>query len=162
MQTKKDWKYYLGIILFCLSFVPYIIVFCIMPFLGLSAASYLAVSSVLLVSAEGMFVLSVMLLGKTIVDTIKAGIKKIFKSAFSQQKPISYKRYLLGIIMFFASLIYPTVVTEMILIFDKIRQVGELNMILILFSGDVIFIASFFVLGSDFITKLKSAFKYHQ
>jgi hypothetical protein len=133
-----------------------------MPFLGLSAASYLAISSILLASAEGMFVLSVMLLGRAIIDAIKAGIKKIFKSAFSRQKPISYKRYLLGIIMFFASLIYPTFVTEMILIFDKIKQVGELNMIFILFSGDVIFIASFFVLGTDFITKLKSAFKYQQ
>ncbi|QIW11066.1 transporter suffix domain-containing protein [Francisella sp. LA112445] len=161
-MTKKDWKYYLGIVFFCLSFVPYIIVFCIMPFLGLSAASYLAISSILLASAEGMFVLSVMLLGRAIIDAIKAGIKKIFKSAFSGQKPISYKRYLLGIIMFFASLIYPTLVTEMILIFDKIKQVGELNMIFILFSGDVIFIASFFVLGTDFVTKLKSAFKYQQ
>ncbi|ASG69059.1 cytochrome C biogenesis protein cycl [Francisella halioticida] len=159
---KKDWKYYLGLMLFCLSFAPYIIVFCIMPFLDLSTASYLAVSSILLVSAEGVFVLSVMLLGKTIVDAIKAGIKKIFKSAFSQQKSISYQRYLLGMIMFFASLIYPTVITEMILIFNKIKEVGELNMVFILFSGDVIFIASFFVLGSDFITKLKSAFKHQQ
>ncbi|API86037.1 transporter suffix domain-containing protein [Francisella uliginis] len=159
-MKKKDWKYCLGLMLFCLSFVPYIIVFCIMPFLGLSTASYLAISSILLASAEGMFVISVMLLGRTIVDAMKAGVKRVFKSAFSQQKPISYKRYLLGIIMFFASLIYPTVITEMVLIFDKVKQVGELNMILILFSGDLIFIASFFVLGTDFITKLKSAFKY--
>lgn len=131
-----------------------------MPFLGLSTASYLAISSILLASAKGMFVISVMLLGRTIVDAMKAGVKRVFKSAFSQQKPIGYKRYLLGIIMFFASLIYPTVITEMILIFDKVKQVGELNMILILFSGDLIFIASFFVLGTDFITKLKSTFKY--
>ena len=129
-----------------------------MPFLGLSTASYLAISSILLASAEGMFVISVMLLGRTIVDAMKAGVKRVFKSAFSQQKPISYKRYLLGIIMFFASLIYPTVITEMILIFDKVKQVGELNMILILFSGYLIFIASFFVLGADFYNKVKVGF----
>jgi hypothetical protein len=64
--------------------------------------------------------------------------------------------------MFFASLIYPTVITEMILIFNKVKQVGELNMMFILFSGDIMFIASFFVLGNDFITKLKSAFRYQQ
>jgi hypothetical protein len=140
----KDWKYYLGILLFILSFVPYVIVFCIMPFLSLSAAQYLAASSILLISAEGIFVLSVMLLGKTIIDAIKAAIKTIFKSAFTQHKPISYSRYIIGLVMFFASLIYPTLVIE-----------------LILFSGDVIFITSFFVLGGEFIAKLKLAFKYH-
>ncbi|MDE5030015.1 cytochrome C biogenesis protein cycl, partial [Francisella tularensis subsp. holarctica] len=31
---EKDWKYYLCILLFILSFVPYILVFVIMPFLG--------------------------------------------------------------------------------------------------------------------------------
>lgn len=157
---KKDWKYYFGLSLFVLSFVPYIVVFCILPFVGLSTTSYLAASSVLLISAEGMFVLSVMFLGKTIIDTIKSGIKTIFKSAFSQQKPISYKRYLLGLIMFFTSLVYPTVAMEMILLFEKVHQIGQFNMMLILFSGDIIFILSFFVLGSDFISKLKLAFKY--
>ncbi|AIT09787.1 cytochrome C biogenesis protein cycl [Candidatus Francisella endociliophora] len=157
---KKDWKHYFGLTLFILSFIPYIVVFCVLPFLGLSTSSYLAASSILLIGAESLFVLSVMFLGKAIVDTIKAGIKKFFKSAFSQPKPISYKRYVLGMIMFFTSLIYPTLLTELILFFDKIQQVGQLNMILILFSGDVMFIASFFVLGSDFITKLKLAFKY--
>lgn len=157
----KDWKYYLGILLFILSFVPYVIVFCIMPFLSLSAAQYLAASSILLISAEGIFVLSVMLLGKTIIDAIKAAIKTIFKSAFTQHKPISYSRYIIGLVMFFASLIYPTLVIELILFFDKAAEVGKFNMMLILFSGDVIFITSFFVLGGEFIAKLKLAFKYH-
>ncbi|MBK2080723.1 cytochrome C biogenesis protein cycl, partial [Francisella orientalis] len=31
----------------------------------------------------------------------------------------------------------------------------------ILFSGDIIFMASFFVLGGDFISKLKSVFRYN-
>ncbi|MEY8702116.1 transporter suffix domain-containing protein [Francisella philomiragia] len=157
---KKDWKYYLGLLLFILSFVPYIVVFCIMPFLGLSTSSYLAISSILLVSAEGIFLISVMLLGKVIIDTIKSAIKTIFKSAFTTQKPISRTRHSIGLVMFFASLVYPTLLLEMILIFDKINQVGQLNMMLVLFSGDIIFVASFFVLGGDFINKLKSVFRY--
>ncbi|KFJ42610.1 transporter suffix domain-containing protein [Francisella philomiragia] len=156
----KDWKYYLGLLLFILSFVPYIVVFCIMPFLGLSTSSYLAISSILLVSAEGIFLISVMLLGKVIIDTIKSAIKTIFKSAFTTQKPISRKRHSIGLVMFFASLVYPTLLLEMILIFDKISQVGQLNMMFVLFSGDIIFVASFFVLGGDFINKLKSVFRY--
>ncbi|MDE4988649.1 cytochrome C biogenesis protein cycl, partial [Francisella tularensis subsp. holarctica] len=75
-------------------------------------------------------------------------------------KHISYTRNSIGLIMFFASLVYPTLVLEMILIFDKINQVGQLYMMLILFSGDIICIAIFFVLGGDFIIKLKSLFKY--
>lgn len=156
----KDIKYYLGLSLFIISFIPYIVVFAILPFVGLSTATYLAVSSILLISAEVMFVISVMLLGKTIITAIKSAIKQVFKNAFSQQKPISYKRYMIGIVMFFSSLVYPTVSMELILLFDKVVQVGEINMVLILFSGDVIFIGSFFVLGSDFITRLKLAFKY--
>ncbi|AXA34477.1 transporter suffix domain-containing protein [Francisella adeliensis] len=158
----KNLKYYLGISLFVISFVPYIIVFAILPFVSLATATYLAVSSILLISAEVIFVISVMLLGKTIVTAIKDTIKKVFKNAFSQQKPISYKRYIIGMIMFFSSLVYPTISMELILLFDKARQVGEVNMMLILFSGDIIFIGSFFVLGSDFITKLKLAFKYDE
>jgi hypothetical protein len=53
-----------------------------MPFLGLSTASYLAISSILLASAEGMFVLSVMLLGRAIIDAIKAGIKRYLNLLF--------------------------------------------------------------------------------
>ncbi|APC90932.1 MULTISPECIES: transporter suffix domain-containing protein [Francisella] len=158
---KKDWKYYLGILFFILSFVPYIVVFAVMPFLGLSTSSYLAASSILLISAEGMFVVSVMLLGRAIMDTIKSAIKKVFKSAFTSQKPISQTRHVIGLGMFFTSLIYPTLITEMILLFDKVQQVGQLTMMLILFSGDVIFVASFFVLGGEFISKLRAAFKYH-
>lgn len=155
---KKDWKYYLGILLFILSFVPYIVVFAIMPFMGLSTSSYLAASSILLISAEGIFVVSLMLLGRAIIDAIKAVIKKVFKSAFASQTPISRTRHIIGLVMFFTSLIYPTLITE----FDKVQQVGQLNIIVILFSGDVIFIASFFVLGGEFISKLKVAFKYHK
>lgn len=64
--------------------------------------------------------------------------------------------------MFFASLIYSTLITKMILLFDKVQQVGQLNIIVILFIGNIIFVASFFVLGSEFISKLKAAFKYHK
>ena len=133
-----------------------------MPFMGLSTSSYLAASSILLISAEGIFVVSVMLLGRAIIDAIKAVIKKVFKSAFASQTPISRTRHVIGLVMFFASLIYSTLITKMILLFDKVQQVGQLNIIVILFSGDIIFIASFFVLGSEFISKLKAAFKYHK
>ncbi|MBD1307836.1 cytochrome C biogenesis protein cycl, partial [Francisella tularensis subsp. holarctica] len=83
-------------------------VFVIMPFLGLSTSSYLAASSILLISAEAIFLVSVMLLGRAImllgraiIDAIKAAIKKVFKSAFINQKPISYTRHSIGLIMFF-------------------------------------------------------------
>ncbi len=161
MQEQKNWEYYLGLSLFVLSFLPYILVFCVMPFMGLVTATYLAVSSILLISAEVIFVISVMLLGKTIITSIKSAIAKLFKKSFSAEKPISCKRYALGLIMFFSSLVYPTIMIELILLFNKVKQVGDINMMLILFSGDAIFIGSFFVLGGDFISRLKLAFKYN-
>ncbi|MDE5000934.1 cytochrome C biogenesis protein cycl, partial [Francisella tularensis subsp. holarctica] len=77
--------------------------FLIMPFLGLSTSIYLADSSILLISAEAIFIVSVMLLVRAIIDAIKAAIKKVFKSSFINQKPISYTRHRIGLIMFFAS-----------------------------------------------------------
>ncbi|AFJ42742.1 hypothetical protein [Francisella orientalis] len=65
-----------------------------------------------------------MLLGKVIIDTIKSVIKTIFKSAFTTQKLIGRTRHRIGLVMFFASLVYLTLLLEMILIFDKINQVG--------------------------------------
>ena len=96
-----------------------------------------------------------MLLGRVIIYAIKAVIKKS-KSTFASQTPISWTRHVIDLVMFFASLIYSTLITKMILLFDKVQQVGQLNIIVILFSGDIIFVASFFVLGSKFISKLKS------
>ncbi|MDE4963743.1 cytochrome C biogenesis protein cycl, partial [Francisella tularensis subsp. holarctica] len=78
-----------------------------------------AASSILLISAEALFLVSVMLLCRAIIDDIKAAIKKVFKSAFINQIPISYTRHSIGLILFFARLVYPTLLLEMILIFDK-------------------------------------------
>lgn len=159
-EVKKDWKYYLGIVLFSISWFPYIFVFGILPFLRLSTAMALSVASVALVSAEVMFALSVVLLGKTIIDAIKKAVRSIFGNLFSFGKPAGRKRYTLGIIMLITSLIYPTLVTEIILLFDLLPMVGKVNLILILFSGDVLFVASFFILGSNFFQKIKSIFEW--
>lgn len=41
--------------------------------------------------------MSVMLLDRVIIDAIKAVIKKVFKSTFASQTPISRTRYVIGL-----------------------------------------------------------------
>ncbi len=159
---KKTWKFYLGITLFTYSFMPYIFVFMIMPFLHFSTAQALSISSVVLISAETAFVISITLLGKDFLNMIKAKFKSIFgrKESSSPSKPISKLRYRIGIILFIFTLSIPTILTEVILYYDYVTVIGLNNLLYIFLSFDVLFISSLFILGSEFINKLRGLFTY--
>ncbi len=159
---KKTWKFYLGIGLIIYSFVPYIFVFMIMPFLSFSTAEALSISSVILISAEVAFVSAVALLGKDFVNMIKAK----FKSKFSRKgdkasfKPISKLRFRIGIILFILTLSIPSILTEVVLYYNYVDVIGLSNLLYIFLSFDVIFILSLFILGGEFIDKLRGLFTY--
>jgi len=75
---KKTWKFYLGIALFTYSWIPYIFVFLIMPFLSFTTTEALSISSVILVTAEVAFAISIALLGKDFINMLKAKFKSKF------------------------------------------------------------------------------------
>jgi len=159
---KKGWKFYLGIVLFTYSWLPYIFVFTIMPFLGFSTVEALSLSSGLLISAEVAFAISIALLGKEFMHLIKSKIKRLFftKSGEYKSKPIGKTRYRLGMIIFLISLIVPTLLLEVIFYYNWEEAIGYQNFIYILVAFDVLFICSLFLLGFEFIDKVRKLFTY--
>lgn len=159
---KKNWKYYFGIGLIIYSFLPYIFVFMIMPFLSFTTAEALSISSVILVTAEVAFVSAVALLGKDFINMIKAKFKSKFARKGDEKifKPISKTRFRIGIILFILTLSLPTVLTEVALYYNYVETIGLNNLLYILLSFDIIFIISLFILGGEFIDKLRGLFTY--
>ena len=159
---KKNWKFYLGIVLFSYSWLPYIFVFIIEPFLGFSTTALLSISSILLISSEVAFAISIVLLGKDFVKMIKSKIKGWFsrKEEHPISKPISRLRFRIGIILFVISLSIPSVFAEIVFYFNFIDIFGMNNILYALFSFDIIFISSLFILGGEFIDKLRDLFTY--
>ena len=159
---KKNWKFYLGIVLFTYSWIPYIFVFLIEPFLDFSTTEALSLSSVLLISAEVAFAISVVLLGKEFINIIKTKLKKrFFKDAGDPGfKPISKLRYRIGIWLFLISLAIPSFLMEVLLYFDYVHVIGYTNCLYILLAFDAIFISSIFILSGEFLDKLRALFTY--
>ncbi len=159
---KRNWKFYLGIALFTYSWIPYAFVFIIMPFLHFTTTEALSISSITLITAEGAFAISVVLLGKDFINLIKVKFKRIFSKNGGQDthKSISRLRYRIGIILFILTLSIPSILTEIVLYFDYVDIIGLNNLLYIFLSIDAIFIASLFILGGEFIDKLRSLFTY--
>ncbi|MBE0649154.1 MAG: transporter suffix domain-containing protein [Bacteroidales bacterium] len=159
---KKNWKFYLGIVLFTYSWIPYIFVFLIEPFLSFSTTVALSLSSALLISAEVAFAISVVLLGKEFIKLIKTKLRtKFFREKGDPgYKPISRLRYRIGIIIFLISMAVPTLLMEVLLYFDFVHLIGDTNSLYILLAFDVLFISSIFILGGEFLDKLRGLFTY--
>lgn len=159
---KKTWKFYLGIALFTYSWIPYIFVFMIMPFLDFTTTEALSISSITLISAESAFAISIVLLGKDFMNMIKAKFKGLFskKGSSTSSKPISKLRYRIGIILFLLTIAIPSILTEIVLYYDYVDVIGLNNLLYIFLSFDVIFISSLFILGGEFIDKLRELFTY--
>ncbi len=159
---KKNWKFYLGIALFSYSWLPYIFVFIIMPFLHFTTTEALSISSITLISAEATFAISIVLLGKGFLNMIKSKLKGIFSKDAGKRsfKPISKLRYRIGIILFLITLSIPSILAEVVLYFDYVDVIGLNILLYILLSFDILFISSLFILGGEFIDKLRKLFTY--
>ncbi len=159
---KKNWKFYLGISLFTYSWLPYIFVFTIMPFLGLSTVEALSLSSALLISAEVAFAISIALLGKEFMQMVKGKIKRIFftKSGEYKSKPVGKIRFRIGIIILLVSLIVPTLLLEVVFYYNWEEAIGLQYFLYILVAFDVLFVCSLFILGFEFIDKARKLFTY--
>ncbi len=132
-----------------------------MPFLHFNTTEALSISSITLISAESAFAISVILLGKDFINMIKTKFKTIFsKKGGHTFKPISKLRYRIGIILFILTLSIPSILTEVVLYYDYVDIIGLNNLLYMFLSFDVIFISSLFILGGEFIDKLRGLFTY--
>ena len=160
---KKGLKFYLGIALFVYSFIPSVLSW-ILVFSGISFGELFTFIVVFVVSGQIAFIISIVLLGKTVIQIIKSKFYDYFKlNCFNRDSYyISYRRHLCGIILLIISFI-PYLITEVSLLFGyPVEYLESSFLFYILLGGDITFIVSLFVLGSGFWERLKNLFKWHQ
>ena len=158
---KKNWKYYLGIILFIYSFIPYIATGIIF-FFKVPIGQLIALIGGFLTSAEIAFAISIVLLGKPFIQLMKAKFKNYFKhhKAPHTAKPISKLRHYIGIILLLLSFI-PDLLVITLLFFGWLDPAtGSMLILIIMLSGTTLFIAGLFVMGSGFWDRLQKLFQW--
>jgi hypothetical protein len=159
---KKDKKYYLGITLFGYSVIPYIFTFLVLPFLPVSNVKAVSIATGLLISSEVSFFLSVALLGKPFIQLLKSKIKgSIFrKKGDAPLKPVGKFRHRAGITLLLIASIVPYSFTEIALMMGFVEKYGHATLAGVLIIGDMLFIASFFVLGGEFWARVNQLFQW--
>jgi len=163
MSTEKRcWKFYLGVALFVYSFIPSS---CsgLLFLLNVPMKAHLTEITIFIASGQIAFLISITLLGKTIIQAFKAKFYDLFKLKFFKLDSyyISYTRHLSGIILLIISFI-PYIIAELLLVLGYPIKYGDNYLVFyILISGDILFIISLFSLGSGFWERLKDLFKWH-
>lgn len=155
----KDWKVRLGLVLFVLSFVP-ILALSLLPLFAISIEQAAGLATAGLVTGELLGMVSVALLGKTFVDSLKRRVRRLFRRpADAPPMPISLARHRAGVVMFFlgALAIYPLVLIP----FLDLPRETELRFVLATYIlGEVLFLSSLVVLGSEFWERFKNLFEW--
>ena len=114
------------------------------------------ISGLLALGIPELFMLiAVGILGKSGFQYLKKSIFGWFRK-YGPPETVSKTRYIVGLILFSSSIILGFVLPY---IWEYVPAIEE-NLFYILISGDIILIASLFVLGGDFWDKLRSLFVY--
>ena len=161
MPIEKNWKYYLGIILFAYSFIPYITVVFI-PLLKLPHATALTVAGGMVASAEIAFFFGVVFLGKPFIEMVKAKVKGYVLKKRGPAAPaphISQARHYTGITLLILSFL-PYYAAEVALLFGHLNTQGIHMVVGFMLMGEALFIISLFILGGEFWDRLKKLLEW--
>ena len=160
IETQRDWRYYVGLILFVLSLILPILALIIVPMLGLSPG----ISAVLYgLSVAGgpdvMLIGAAALLGKENLEYLFGKLGGWFKKLVKWDQ-VSPGRYRIGVWLFWLSILVN--VGVFYLLRDSLtagdNQPGWGFYVTV--GADILFIISFFVLGAEFWAKLRALFQY--
>jgi len=158
-ETGKKWKFYIGVGFFVL-YVISDIAFFVVPLLGFSGTQKIAFMTIICVFGEISFLLSLLLLGKTVIRKAKEKFWQLFKRPVAAAPVyISKRRHRIGIWLFFISFI-PYPLTEISLLCGYPAAGEHVAYLLMLFAGDILFVISLFVLGEPFWEKITKIFKW--
>lgn len=160
-MPEKKWKFYIGIGFLILSFIVDI-AFIIVPFLGFSGTKIISLMTILAILAEAFFFISILLMGKEIINNIKEKISYWFKKPEAMAPVfISRKRHSFGVWIFFISMLpYPLIEISLLLGFPSSGE--HMFCFFLLLAGDILFVTSFFMLGEPFWDKVKKLFSYSE
>ncbi len=149
------WRFHLGMALIILALISPLAI-PLVTLLPLPLAWKATISGFLLVGVpEVLSLLAVALLGKAGFNYLKEKIFRIFKR-YALPQEVSRARYRLGLVMFILPLFLGWLGAY---VFHLIPGYAE-HRFVINFTGDVIWLSSLWVLGSDFWDKVRALFIY--
>lgn len=151
------WKYYVGLALFVYSMTTFPLA-ALAPLVFSPAAAVTAATAIVL-SGEVGFWVSAALLGKPFLDAMKAKLRGWFarNAEHRPHQPISRRRHGVGLVLFSLSLV-SYYVAMAIPFFDFTKETELKAIIAVALSGELLFVCSLFVLGSDFWERIKALY----
>ncbi len=155
MQEKPqfDWRLKLGLAIFALSIILPLAGLPLVASMSLSTTIATTVSGGLLVAAELLGVAAIAVMGKEGYLFIKEHLFGFLKQ-YGPSDKVGKRRYRIGLVMFFLPLLFGWASPYLIPLVTDQDQLPLAYAIV----GDILFFASFFVLGGDFWDKIRALF----
>ena len=155
MQGKPqfDWRLKLGLAIFALSIILPLVGLPLVTSMNLSPTIMTTVSGGLLVAAELLGVSAIAVMGKEGYLFIKERLFGFLKQ-YGPSDKVGKTRYRIGLLMFFLPLLFGWISPYLM---GHIMDQGQLALTYAIL-GDILFLASFFVLGGDFWDKIRALF----
>ena len=153
--VTMDWRLRLGILIFILSIVLPVAGIPLLAQLDLSKTITTSVSAGLLVAAEILGVAAVAVMGKPGYLYIKSRVIGILKQ-YGPPQEVSRARYRTGLVMFVTPILFGWV---SIYIAEYLPGFIDFPLVYAI-GGDLLLLASLFVLGGDFWDKVRALFIY--
>ena len=158
-ETKRGWRYYIGLFLFVLAMILPILGLLIVPSLGLSQGTSTALIGLSLVGGPDIILVgAAALLGKENLEYLFSRLGGLFKRLVKWDQ-VSQRRYRTGVWLLWISILagfalfwfFPSTLIES----------GQLSWgAYAIAASDLLFVISFFVLGAEFWGKLQALFVY--
>ncbi len=155
VPLAAGWRLKLGGALFALSIVGPFLFLPLLTAMGLSTAMTATVSGVILAGAEVLGVAAVAVLGKSGYTYVKGRIFGFLRQ-YGPPRDVGRTRYNIGLVVFAVPILFGWLAPYAEEFIPGYRE----NVIAYAVAGDLLLLASLFVLGGDFWEKVRALFIY--
>lgn len=152
-KTKFDWHLKIGLVMLALSIIIPLVGLPIVTSMEMSTGMIASVSGGLLIVGELLGIGAIAVMGKEGYLFIKERLFGFMKE-YGPPNEVSKTRYNIGLAMFSLPLLFGWISPYVI---PYILDQGQFPLTYAVF-GDILFLASFFVLGGDFWDKIRALF----
>lgn len=151
LETAATWRFKLGIALVCVMALMWLCV-PLMAWADVPSTRIAAITGVIFIANKVILLVVIAVMGKSGFQQLKTKIFGVF--SLSPETSVSRARYNLGLVLFCLPLISASLEPYVDALAPRLRpNLWQLQVL-----GDLIFIASFFVLGGGFWDKFRALF----
>lgn len=159
-EAKRDWRYYLGLILFVLSLILPLLALVIMPLLGVSPGISTVLYGLSVAGGPDLILIgAAALMGKENLEYLFSKLGSWFRRLVKWDQ-VSSRRYRTGVWLFWISILIS--LAFFYFLPETLREGNQPGWgFYVTVGADILFIISFFVLGAEFWAKLRALFQYN-